>query len=471
MPSEIKNHNSLETRIEHDSMGPMEVPKDAYWGAQTQRSLKYFSIGEEKMPLSFIKAFALQKKVAALANIKLGVLDPGLGKVIAQTAEEILEGKFLDQFPLSIWQTGSGTQTNMNLNEVIANRAVETLGGEKGSKTPVHPNDHVNMSQSTNDSFPTVMHMAVVFETHEHLLPALNLIVQALEAKIRDFSDIIKIGRTHLQDATPLTLGQEFSGYKAQLKADQKRILCALEDVYGLAQGGTTVGTGLNVPKGFSEAFIAILNEITHLPFRSQDNKFAGLASQDELVFFSGTLNTLAVSLFKIANDIRLLGSGPRAGIGELILPENEPGSSIMPGKVNPTQCEALCMIAIQVMGNHSTISMAGSQGHLELNAYKPIIIHNILQSIRLLADGMVNFTEHCLKDLQAHTENIKKHLEDSLMLVTALSPHIGYERSAQIAKLAHEKGTSLKAASLSTGFVSEEQFDSWVRPEHMIGN
>lgn len=471
MPSETKNLNPIEIRIEHDYMGSIEVPKDAYWGIQTQRSLKYFAIGDEKMPLSLIRAFALQKKVAALANIKLGVLDPVVGKAIIQAAEEILDDKFLDQFPLSIWQTGSGTQTNMNLNEVIANRGNEILGGKKGSKAPIHPNDHVNMSQSTNDSFPTVMHMAVVFEAQEHLLPALDLMIKGLEDKVRAFSGIIKIGRTHLQDATPLTLGQEFSGYKTQLEADKKRILHSLEDIYALAQGGTAVGTGLNAPKGFSEAFATILKEITYLPFRSQENKFAGLASQDELVFFSGALNTLAVSLFKIANDIRLLGSGPRAGIGELLLPENEPGSSIMPGKVNPTQCEALSMIAIQAMGNHSTISIAGSQGQLELNTYKPLIIYNLLQSIHLVADGMMSFSEYCLKNLQPHIENIKKHLEDSLMLVTSLSPHIGYERSAQIAALAHEKGISLREASLLTGFISQEQFDAWVQPEHMLGD
>lgn len=457
-------------RQEFDAMGEIAVPETAYWGAQTERSLIHFSIREETFPTSFIHAFALQKKAAALANMELGGLDKHLGDTIVCVANEILSGTWDTQFPLSVWQTGSGTQTNMNLNEVISNRSIEILGGVLGSKTPIHPNDHVNMSQSSNDSFPTVMNISTVLETHYHLLPALNTLEASLTEKANAFKDIIKIGRTHLQDATPLTLGQEFSGYASQITYSIHNIQQTLSDLYPLAQGGTAVGTGLNAPKDFGNVFAKIVSNLTGLPFTSAKNKFEALATHDALVAFSGTLNTLATSLMKIMNDIRLLTSGPRSGLGEISLPENEPGSSIMPGKVNPTQCEALAMIAIQVMGNHGIISIAGSQGTLELNTYKPVIIYNILQSIRLLSQGINNFVTYCLKGITPNIDKLTENLNKSLMLVTTLHPHIGYDRASTIAKLAVAKNLTLKEAALQTKYITEKEFDQWVNPKDMIG-
>ncbi|MBA3813122.1 MAG: class II fumarate hydratase [Alphaproteobacteria bacterium] len=457
-------------RLETDSFGPIEVPLDAYWGAQTERSRQNFSIGIERMPLSLIHALGLQKKAAALVNMDLGLLDPTLGNAIIQAADEVMTGKLDNHFPLKVWQTGSGTQTNMNANEVISNRAIELLGGKMGSKNPVHPNDHVNLSQSSNDSFPTVMHMATAFEIHKALLPALEELHRALEAKERAFKNIIKIGRTHLQDATPMTLGQEFSAYTAQIKMGIARIKNTLPHLYQLAQGGTAVGTGLNAPRKFGEHFAKKVTELSGLPFVTTENKFEALASEDTMVEVSGALNVLAVSLMKIANDIRLLGSGPRSGLGELILPENEPGSSIMPGKVNPTQCESLTMIATQVMGNHVTVSIAGSNGQLELNVFKPVIIYNVLQSIRLLADGMKSFTEKCVVGITANEKRIHESLYQSLMLVTALNPHIGYDKAAEIAKKAHKENATLLQAALDLGYVTKEQYEEWVRPEAMVG-
>jgi fumarate hydratase class II len=461
---------SDETRIERDTMGEVSVPAQRYWGAQTQRSLENFRIGGERMPAPLIRALAIEKKAAALVNLGFGEIEAGLARAIVAAADEVIEGRHAAEFPLVVWQTGSGTQTNMNMNEVLANRASELLGGGRGSQRKVHPNDHVNRGQSSNDSFPTAMHIAAVEEIHHRLLPALHRLHAALAAKAREFADIVKIGRTHLQDATPLTLGQEFGGYARQIELGIARVEAALPRLYPLAQGGTAVGTGLNTRRGFAERFAAKVAEITGLPFVPAENKFEALASHDALVEASGSLNVLAASLMKIGNDIRLMGSGPRSGLGELHLPENEPGSSIMPGKVNPTQVEALTMVAAQVMGNHVTITIAGSQGQFELNVMKPVIIYDLLQSIRLLADAAVSFADHCVAGITADRERIAELLHNSLMLVTALNPHIGYDKAAQVAKKAHAEGTSLKAAAVALGYVSAEDFDRWVRPEAMIG-
>ena len=457
-------------RTETDSFGHIDVPADRYWGAQTQRSLQNFRIGGERMPVPLVRALGIQKRAAAAANLKLGVLDPKLGAAIMEAADEVIDGRLADHFPLVVWQTGSGTQTNMNANEVIANRAIERLGGILGSKTPIHPNDHVNMGQSSNDSFPTAMHIAAADEIVRSLIPALEHLRTALDAKADAFQDIVKIGRTHLQDATPLTLGQEFSGYAAQVAYGIGRVKGALPQLYRLAQGGTAVGTGLNARPGFAEAFAEEVAAFTGLPFVTAENKFEALATHDSLVDVHGHLNTLAVSLMKIANDVRLLGSGPRSGIGELSLPENEPGSSIMPGKVNPTQSEAMTMVCAQVMGNHTTVTVAGATGHFELNVFKPVIAFNVLQSIRLLADAANSFTDNCVVGIEANRERIAKLVSDSLMLVTALNPHIGYDNAAKIAKKAHKEGTSLKEAGRELGLLTDEQFDQWVRPERMVG-
>jgi fumarate hydratase class II len=451
-------------------MGPIEVPADRYWGAQTQRSLHHFSIGEERMPASVIRGMAILKKAAALVNQDLGQLAPELASLIVAAADEIIAGGLADEFPLAVWQTGSGTQTNMNVNEVIANRAIELGGGTKGSKDPIHPNDHVNMSQSSNDTFPTAMHIAAVEELTHRLQPAIRALRDALDAKAVAFADIVKIGRTHLQDAVPLTLGQEFSGYVAQLDADLHRIDTALPDLYELAIGGTAVGTGLNTHPEFAERVAAGIAELTGLPFVSAPNKFAALAAHDALVQASGTLRTLAVSLMKIANDLRWLASGPRAGLGELVFPENEPGSSIMPGKVNPTQAEALTMVCTQVLGNDATVGFAGSQGNFELNVFKPVMIFNVLQSIGLLADSATNFRRFAVEGLQANTERIAEHLASSLMVVTALSPQLGYDTAAEIAKHAHRHRTSLREAAVALGHLTAEEFDRLVRPERMTG-
>jgi fumarate hydratase, class II len=456
-------------RLERDTMGAVEVPADRYWGAQTERSLANFPIGTERIPAPLIRAFGIQKKAAALANLSLGDLPERLAKPIVAAADEIIAGRLDEHFPLVVWQTGSGTQTNMNANEVIANRAIELLGGVLGSKTPVHPNDHVNMSQSSNDSFPTAMHIATVEEIHRRLLPSLRHLHDALAAKSREFSDVVKIGRTHLQDATPVTLGQEFGAYARQIEFGVARVEACLPRLYPLAQGGTAVGTGLNSRPEFAERFAAKTAEITGLPFTSAIDKFEALAGHDALVEASGALNVVAVSAMKIANDVRLMGSGPRCGLGELALPENEPGSSIMPGKVNPTQAEALTMVATQVMGNHVTITVAGSQGHLELNVFKPVIIHNLLQSIRLLADASRSFADRCVAGLEANLARIDELLHRSLMLVTALSPHIGYDKAAEVAKKAHREQLSLKEAALALGYVSAAEFDRWVQPQDML--
>lgn len=460
------------TRTESDSFGNIDVDASRYWGAQTQRSLQNFKIGGETMPDPLIKAFGILKRAAAKVNIDLGVLDKALGEKIISAAQEVIDGKMTGHFPLVVWQTGSGTQTNMNVNEVISNRAIEMMGGEMGSKKPVHPNDHVNMGQSSNDSFPTAMHIAAAREINNHLLPSLRTLHFALSEKSVEFKDIIKIGRTHLMDATPLTLGQEFSGYAKMIednimRLSEKGVLCGLLE---LAQGGTAVGTGLNAKKGFAEQFAAEVAEVTGLPFVTAPNKFSALATHDALVDASGALNTCAVSLMKIANDIRLLGSGPRCGLGELSLPENEPGSSIMPGKVNPTQSEALTMVCAQVIGNHVAVTIGGSNGHFELNVFKPVIIYNVLQSIRLLADAAVSFTENCVNGIEANRARIHQLMNESLMLVTALNPHIGYDNAAKIAKKAHKEGTTLKEAGIALKLLSSEQFDQWVRPETMLG-
>jgi len=457
------------TRIETDSMGAIAVPADRYWGAQTQRSLENFPIGGERMPLPLIRAFGIQKKAAALANVRLGTLDRRIGEAIAAAAQEVIDGAFDDHFPLVVWQTGSGTQTNMNVNEVIANRANERLGGKLGAKSPVHPNDHVNRSQSSNDSFPTAMHIAVARAAHAVLLPGLGRLRDALAERADAFKDIVKIGRTHLQDATPLTLGQEFSGYAAQVDAVLINIKNALSGIYELAQGGTAVGTGLNAPKDFDRVFCAEVAALTGLPFVPAANKFAALAAHDALVAFSGALNTAAVAGMKIANDIRLLGSGPRAGLGELILPANEPGSSIMPGKVNPTQAEALTMVAAQVMGNHVAVTVAGAAGHLELNVFKPVIAYNVLQAVRLLGDAARSFAERCVAGIQADTRRLDELTRRSLMLVTALNPVIGYDNAARITKKAYAEGTTLKEAAVALGLLTAEEFDRLVRPEAMI--
>jgi fumarate hydratase class II len=457
-------------RIESDSMGKVEVPADRYWGAQTQRSLQNFKIGGERMPPALVRALGIQKRASAQANVALGALNADLGAAIVTAATEVIDGKMADEFPLVVWQTGSGTQTNMNANEVISNRAIELLDGEMGSKKPIHPNDHVNMGQSSNDSFPTAMHIAAVEEIEHRLIPALHLLHDALAAKSAEFGHIVKIGRTHLQDATPLTLGQEFSGYAKQVEYGMARVKGAIPRLLQLAQGGTAVGTGLNAKIGFAEKFAEEVSAITGLPFVTAENKFEALAAHDALVEASGALNTLAVSFMKIANDIRLLGSGPRCGIGEINLPENEPGSSIMPGKVNPTQSEAMTMVAAQVMGNHVTVTIAGATGHFELNVFKPVIIFNVLQSIRLLADAADSFTRNCVVGIEANEARIEKLLYDSLMLVTALNPHIGYDNAAKVAKKAHAEGTTLQEAATALGLLTPEQFTAWVKPESMIG-
>jgi fumarate hydratase, class II len=459
-----------DTRIESDSMGEIAVPADRYWGAQTQRSLQNFKIGGERMPIPLVRALGLVKQAAAQTNIELGILDRKLGEAIVKAAAEVVAGKLDDHFPLVVWQTGSGTQSNMNANEVIAGRANEILTGTRGGKSPVHPNDHVNMSQSSNDCFPTAMHIAAAEQAVRATIPALKHLHGALAGKSAAFNDIIKIGRTHLQDATPVTLGQEFSGYAAQVELGIARIEVALPRIYPLAQGGTAVGTGLNAKAGFAEAFAAQVAKLTGLPFVTAANKFEALASHDAIVELSGAYNVLAASLFKIANDIRLLGSGPRSGLGELLLPENEPGSSIMPGKVNPTQAEAMTMVATQVMGNHVTVTVAGSQGHFELNVFKPVMIYNLLQSGRLIGDAAVSFTDNCIAGIEPNRARIKQLLDQSLMLVTALNPHIGYDKAAKVAKKAHAEGTSLKEAAVALGFLTAEEFDRHVRPENMIG-
>lgn len=458
-----------DVRIETDSLGEVAVPAHVHWGAQTQRSIVNFPIGGEKMPPALVRALGIQKLAAAKANMKLGVLDATLGEAIVAAAREVIDGTLADQFPLVVWQTGSGTQSNMNANEVIASRANEMLTGNKGGKSPVHPNDHCNMGQSSNDTFPTAMHIAAASEALDHLIPALQKLHGALDAKAQEFADIVKIGRTHLQDATPMTLGQEFSGYAKQVEYGIARVRAALPRVLELAQGGTAVGTGINAKVGFDVAFAAEAAAETGHAFVTAPNKFEALAAHDAMVEISGALNVLAVSLMKIANDIRLLGSGPRSGLGELSLPANEPGSSIMPGKVNPTQCEAMTMVAAQVMGNHMTVTVAGSHGHLELNVFKPVIIYNVLQSMKLLGDASHAFTDNCVVGIEANMDRITQLLNESLMLVTALNPHIGYDNAAKIAKKAHAEGTTLKAAALALGLLTEEQFAEWVVPADMI--
>jgi fumarate hydratase class II len=456
------------TRTESDSMGKIDVPADRYYGAQTARSLIHFDIGKDTMPPELIRAFGILKKAAALVNQDLGKLSPEKARLITQAADEVISGKLNDHFPLRIWQTGSGTQTNMNVNEVISNRAIEIAGGEMGSKKPIHPNDEVNMSQSSNDTFPTAMHIAAAAETARRLLPAVKKLRDALDAKAKEFADIVKIGRTHLQDATPLTLGQEFSGYVSMLDRDGARIAVALDGLYDLAIGGTAVGTGLNAHPEFAERAAHKISELTGLPFRSHPNKFAALSAHDEIVFASGALKTLAASLMKIANDIRGLASGPRCGLGELKLPENEPGSSIMPGKVNPTQSEAVTMVAVQVMGNDVTIGFAGSQGNFELNVFKPVMIFNYLHSVELLADASNSFVDHCIVGIEANREQIDHYVHNSLMLVTALAPKIGYDNAAMVAKAAHHAHITLREAALNLGLISAEDFDALVKPEDM---
>ena len=457
------------TRTETDTFGAIEVPADKYWGAQSERSLQNFRIGWEKQPSAIVRALGVVKRAAAETNMELGRLDKKIGEAIVQAAQEVIDGKLTDHFPLVVWQTGSGTQSNMNANEVIANRAIEILGGEKGSKKPVHPNDHVNMSQSSNDCYPTAMHIAAAEAVMRELVPALEHLHTALSKKQEAFRDIVKVGRTHTQDATPLTLGQEFSGYATQVRNGIERIELTLPKLVELAQGGTAVGTGLNAPKGFAEKVAARIAAITGLPFTSAPNKFEALAAHDAMIFSHGAINTVAASLFKIANDIRFLGSGPRAGFGELQLPENEPGSSIMPGKVNPTQCEAMTQVCVQIFGNHATITFAGSQGHFELNVYNPVMAHNFLQSARLMADAARSFADNCVVGIEARKDNIKASLERSLMLVTALTPKIGYDNAAKIAKAAHKNGTTLKDEAVKGGYVTAEEFDRLVRPEDMI--
>ena len=458
----------MKYRIEFDSIGKIKVPGDKYWGASTERSNKYFNIGDFLVRPLVIHSIAIIKKAAAIVNAKNKDLDIRISKYIVKAAEEVIKGKHNKHFPLKVWQTGSGTQTNMNVNEVIANRAIQMMGGKLGSKKPVHPNDHVNKSQSTNDVFPTAMHIAIAIKAKEKLLPSLKLLKRELAKKSREFKNIVKVGRTHLQDATPLTLGQEFSGYHAQLKKCIIRIETALKEIYNLAQGGTAVGTGLNTRKGFDKKIIKEISKITKLPFKPATNKFAALAAHDEIVNFSGTLNTAAVCLMKIANDIRFLGSGPRAGYGELILPENEPGSSIMPGKVNPTQCEALTMVCVKVIGNHNGITIAGSHGHFELNVFKPLIIHNTLQSINLLSDSIKNFSNFCVAGIKADKKKIKELLDNSLMLVTALTPKIGYDSAAKIAKTALKNNTTLKHEALKSGLISKKDYEKIIDPIKM---
>ena len=459
----------MKLRKEFDSIGKISVPNDKYWGASTQRSKKYFDIGEFLVRPILIKSIAIIKKAAAIVHSREKQIAPNIAKAIIKASNEVISGKLDEHFPLKVWQTGSGTQTNMNVNEVVANRAIEILGGKKGSKKPVHPNDHVNKSQSTNDVFPTAMHIAIAIETRNKLLPALELLNKELKKKVSQFKKIVKVGRTHLQDATPLSLGQEFSGYQSQLEDCIERIKNAMSEIYLLAQGGTAVGTGINSKKGFDKKIINEIKKITKIPFKPTKNKFAALAAHDEIVNFSGTLNTTAVCLMKVANDIRFLGSGPRAGYGELILPANEPGSSIMPGKVNPTQSEAVTMVCVKVIGNHNGITMAGSHGHFELNVFKPLIAHNILQSIDLLADSSKNFALYCIKGLKADKEKINFYLENSLMLVTALAPKIGYDNAAKIAKSALKNKTTLKTEALKTGLINEKDYEKIVNPKKMI--
>jgi fumarate hydratase class II len=459
----------MATRTETDTFGPIQVEADKYWGAQAQRSLQNFKIGEEKMPAPIVRALGIVKRAAAEANMDLGVLKRDVGDTIVKAAQEVIEGKLNAHFPLAVWQTGSGTQSNMNANEVISNRAIEMLGGEMGSKKPVHPNDHVNMSQSSNDTFPTAMHIACAEEIEHRLLPALSKLRNALNDKAQAWKDIIKIGRTHTQDATPITLGQEFSGYATQVENGIARIQQSMPMLMQLAQGGTAVGTGLNAPVGFAEKAAERIAAITQMKFTSAPNKFEALAAHDAMVFSHGAINTVAASLFKIANDIRFLGSGPRSGLGELMLPENEPGSSIMPGKVNPTQCEALTQVCVQVFGNHAAITFAGASGHFELNVFNPVMAYNFLQSVRLLADAAVSFTDNCVVGIEPRLDNIKAGLERSLMLVTALAPKYGYDRAAKIAKTAHKNGTTLREEALKDGIPADD-FDAIVRPEKMIG-
>ncbi len=459
-----------ETRNESDSMGDIAVPADRYWGAQTQRSLQNFRIGGERMPPALVKALGVQKLAAARTNMALGVLDPAIGEAISQAAEEVASGLLMDDFPLVVWQTGSGTQSNMNANEVVAGRANEILTGNRGGKSPVHPNDHCNMGQSSNDTFPTVMHISAVRQIEEETVPALERLGAALTEKAAAFESIVKIGRTHLMDATPLTLGQEFSGFVAQVENGVARLRGSLPRLYKLAQGGTAVGTGLNAVEGFAEDFAAEVARITGLPFETAANKFEALAAHDAIVEASGALNVVATSLMKIANDIRLLGSGPRCGLGEIKLPANEPGSSIMPGKVNPTQAEALTMVCTQAMGNHVTVTIAGATGHFELNVFKPVMIYNLLQSAQLIADASDSFRENCVEGIEADAERIDQLMRESLMLVTALNPHIGYDNAAKVAKKAYAENTTLKAAAVSLGLLTEQQFDEWVRPEDMLG-
>ena len=459
---------TAKTRIETDSMGEIEVPAEQLWGAQTQRSIHHFSIGEELMPLEIIWAFGVLKKAAAITNFELGQLDEAKAQMISNAADEIIAGHLFDEFPLHVWQTGSGTQSNMNTNEVIANFANQEAGEALGGKKPIHPNDDVNMSQSSNDTFPTAMHIAAVENIVHNVIPAVTELRDALAKKVDEFSGIVKIGRTHLQDAVPLTLGQEFSGYVAQLDANLKRLNESLPDLYELALGGTAVGTGINSHPKFAELVAKIIAELTEMPFVSGANKFAGLAAHDAIVMASGVLRTLAVSLMKIANDIRWLGSGPRSGLGELILPANEPGSSIMPGKVNPTQCEAMTMVCAQVMGNDTTIGIAGSQGNFELNVFKPVMIYNFLQSCNILADACHNFSQFCIDGLQANVENIKKNVDNSLMLVTALSPVIGYDKAAKIAHEAHHNSTTLKHEAVHLEYLTADEFDHHIKPEQM---
>ena len=459
-----------ETRTETDSFGPLQVPNSKYWGAQTQRSILNFPIGWEKQPAAIIRALGVIKKACALANVEAGKLNKSHGMAIVEAASEVIAGNLDDHFPLVVWQTGSGTQSNMNANEVIANRAIELLGGTIGSKDPIHPNDHCNMGQSSNDTFPTAMHIATASTAHKTLIPNLRKLVDAIDVKIVEFEGIIKIGRTHTQDATPLTLSQEFSGYRHQVQKGIDRIEKSLEDIYELAQGGTAVGTGLNTSVGWDTTVAKYIAKETELPFVSAPNKFEALASHDAMVEMSGSLKTLAAGLFKIANDIRFLGSGPRCGLGELILPENEPGSSIMPGKVNPTQCEALTQVCAQVIGNDAAVGLAGSQGHFELNVFKPMISYNVIQSMQLLGDACSAFTDNLMKDLKADKHRIEQLMRESLMLVTALAPKIGYDNATTVAKTAHKNGTTLKEEAVKLGFVDDKTFDEIVKPENMVG-
>jgi fumarate hydratase class II len=459
------------TRTESDSLGPVEVPEQAYWGAQTQRSLVNFAIGDQRMPLAVVHGLALIKKAAARVNNRIGELPPDIARLIEQAADEILHGQHDEQFPLMVWQTGSGTQSNMNVNEVIAGRANELAGGTRGGKSPVHPNDHVNRAQSSNDCFPTAMHIAAARAVHDQLLPAINELTGGLAEQSARHTRLVKTGRTHMMDATPITFGQELSAFVAQIDIAEQAIRHALPAVYELAQGGTAVGTGLNAPHGFSEAIAAEIAALSGLPFVSAPNKFAALSGHEPLVALSGALKTLAVALMKLANDLRLLGSGPRGGFAEVRLPANEPGSSIMPGKINPTQCEALSMLACQVLGNDVTIGFAASQGHLQLNVFKPVIIHNLLQSIRLLTDGCRNFNAHCIAGMEPDPARMGEHLERGLMLVTALNPHIGYDKAAEIAKKAYAENLTLRQAALELGYLTDAQFDEWVKPEEMLGS